>query len=436
MKNILTYLIWVLPVIVFCQGKLVIGPNTQCIATNDPVVTLYNTNLTNNSSTGDFSNGPIWKLFGNSTINGTTISKFYGLILNNNIGLTLSANTTISSRLDMSNVNITTNGNTLEIGTSSTNPGTLNWTSGTIIGPLKRWFAASTNSTQASGIFPIGNDATTRYFTVNYTQAPTSGGYIIGEYKAGIPAQTNNYAGFPFNSSDGQVVDNYAVEGYFEITPDNYNGSLSTSAYTLKMRGVGIANVNDATTLRLVKNPGPSHTGWVACGTHSSVTGTNADFTITSTGVTGFSWFNIGGNSGNPLPVELMYFDGVKYPTFNMLKWATASEHNSSHFDLERSGDGTDWRVIATKTAAGNSNTQLNYSYLDALKEFTTHYYRLIQYDTDGQSKTYGPIALDNSVGIKRIVKYINLLGQEVGPDATGVVFEVYDDGTSKKILR
>jgi hypothetical protein len=36
----------------------------------------------------------------------------------------------------------------------------------------------------------------------------------------------------------------------------------------------------------------------------------------------------------------------------------------------------------------------------------------------------------------KRVVKLINLLGQEVPAGTTGVLFEVYEDGTLKKILR
>jgi hypothetical protein len=34
------------------------------------------------------------------------------------------------------------------------------------------------------------------------------------------------------------------------------------------------------------------------------------------------------------------------------------------------------------------------------------------------------------------VVKYVNLMGQEVGPEDKGVIFEIYEDGTSKKILR
>ena len=172
MKNILFYLICFLPIVIFGQGKFVIGSNTQIVGTSNPIINLYNTNLINNSSIGDFSNGVIWKFLGNSDLDGNEMSKFYGLILNNSNGLTLTTNTTITNRLEMVNGNVDLNGHTLEIGSSPSNPGEINWTSGTIIGPLKRWFAPSTNSTQSSGIFPIGNDATNRNVVINYTQAP------------------------------------------------------------------------------------------------------------------------------------------------------------------------------------------------------------------------------------------------------------------------
>jgi hypothetical protein len=136
------------------------------------------------------------------------------------------------------------------------------------------------------------------------------------------------------------------------------------------------------------------------------------------------------------LPVELLYFEGITYPSFNNLKWATASEQNSSHFIIEKSKDGENWREIATKSAVGNSTEKLNYYYLDNINEFILHYYRLVQYDIDGKFEIYGPIALDNTIKVKKVVKYVNLMGQEVGPDDKGVIFEIYEDGTSKKILR
>jgi len=44
---------------------------------------------------------------------------------------------------------------------------------------------------------------------------------------------------------------------------------------------------------------------------------------------------------------------------------------------------------------------------------------------------------LDNRIKEKKIVKYINLMGQEVTPNNTiGIIFEVYEDGTIRKIIR
>jgi hypothetical protein len=146
--------------------------------------------------------------------------------------------------------------------------------------------------------------------------------------------------------------------------------------------------------------------------------------------------FSISVTTPQPLPVELLYFEGVAYPTFNNLKWATASEYNSDYFSIERSTDGQEWNHIVNMSSAGNSTEKINYSFLDNINYLNLNYYRLIQYDIDGKFKTYGPIALDNSIGFKKIIKYVNLLGQEVSPEATGILFEVYEDGTSKKIIR
>jgi len=136
------------------------------------------------------------------------------------------------------------------------------------------------------------------------------------------------------------------------------------------------------------------------------------------------------------LPVELIYFEGYEYPSFNSLRWSTASEHNSDYFKIERSVDGENWDYVGSKFASGNSTIVINYSYLDLFKDFVIHYYRLVQVDYDGQYKIYGPIVLDNTRSFKKVIKYINLLGQEVNSETKGFIFEVYEDGTMKKILR
>ena len=136
------------------------------------------------------------------------------------------------------------------------------------------------------------------------------------------------------------------------------------------------------------------------------------------------------------LPVALTLFDGTPYPLFNTIKWTTASESNSDYFDLESSVDGENWKIISKIKSAGNSTTEQKYSFVDYNQQPLT-YYRLRQYDIDGQFKIYGPIVVTKSIGNKKVIKYINLLGQEINPDETsGIVIEIYDDGTIRKMIR
>ena len=146
--------------------------------------------------------------------------------------------------------------------------------------------------------------------------------------------------------------------------------------------------------------------------------------------------FGISVTSPQPLPVEMLYFEGVGYETTNLLKWATSSEYNSNYFLIQRSIDGYEWRSVGQKGSAGNSNELIEYSYVDQFSNNSVVYYRLQQYDFDGQYKTYGPIVITNYQTDKNIVKYVNLLGQEVGSESKGVIIEIYDDGTMRKIIR
>ena len=436
MKKLLFFILF--PFYIFSQGSFVVESGTNIVSTNDPIINLYNTDLYNNTGTNNLGSGTIWGFTGNipQTIYGTYLSNFYGLRINNSNGFSLQSNTNVSNRLDMVSGDITLNGYNFEIGTGIGNTGIINWTSGTIIGSLKRWFGQTTNLTQESGIFPISNNSTNRNVTINYTQAPTDGGYIIVEYKNGIPSMVDTYSGLPLYSSDNQIVQNYEDQGYFDITPFDYNSSLNTKKYRLTMRGNGLTTVYDRSIVRLIKSPGPTHTTWVSCGTHASVNGSsNNDFTVVSSDVVGFSWFNFGSQNANPLPVELSQFDGIPYPTFNNIKWSTESENNSSHFDLEGSNDGEYWGLITTKSAMGNSTTKTKYYYIDYNLE-EIYYYRLVQYDFDGNSKTYGPIVIQKPISGKKLIKYINLMGQEISPSSYGVIIEIYDDGTIRRIIR
>ena len=138
-----------------------------------------------------------------------------------------------------------------------------------------------------------------------------------------------------------------------------------------------------------------------------------------------------------PLPVEMIEFTGTATEQGNLIVWKTATEHNSDYYLLERSSTGefTETDVIAHKTAAGWSTELINYAYVDNTFHRGINYYQLTQVDRDGKFKTYGPIAIDNTHG-GVVIKLINALGQQVNETATGVLFEVYSDGSIKQVIR
>lgn len=88
------------------------------------------------------------------------------------------------------------------------------------------------------------------------------------------------------------------------------------------------------------------------------------------------------------LPVTLTSFTAAPAKQDVLLNWATATEVNTSHFTLQRSTDGRQFTTIATVEAAGNSQAERHYSYIDANALNTTEsilYYRLQTNDKDGK---------------------------------------------------
>ena len=84
-----------------------------------------------------------------------------------------------------------------------------------------------------------------------------------------------------------------------------------------------------------------------------------------------------------PLPVELVHFDAICDKSHVLLTWTTGSESNSDRFEIERSADGSVFEVIGTVHAAGNSQSPIEYSFVDE-RPLSTGYYRLYQIDYDG----------------------------------------------------
>jgi len=115
----------------------------------------------------------------------------------------------------------------------------------------------------------------------------------------------------------------------------------------------------------------------------------------TDGGLTTYPYLSPNLNSPVPLgqpivtPVLFTYFNADCNDKGAMLRWETATEENADFYEIQRSADGSNWKVIDKVDAAGNSAIARQYQYLDL--EGGNVQYRLRQVDIDGK-ETYTAI--------------------------------------------
>ncbi len=91
-----------------------------------------------------------------------------------------------------------------------------------------------------------------------------------------------------------------------------------------------------------------------------------------------------------PLPLELLRFDATKKENDVLLNWQTTNEQNTSHFNIQRSTDGTRFSNIG-KVTSNNKTTLNDYRFEDKNLPNGTLYYRLEQVDRD-EKTTFSPV--------------------------------------------
>ena len=84
------------------------------------------------------------------------------------------------------------------------------------------------------------------------------------------------------------------------------------------------------------------------------------------------------------LPIELAYFKGTEQDCEAILSWGTSSEINVSHFEIQRSYDGSTFSMIDRVNALGGEGIATDYTYTDTQLTLT-NYYRLKIVDNDGR---------------------------------------------------
>ena len=111
---------------------------------------------------------------------------------------------------------------------------------------------------------------------------------------------------------------------------------------------------------------------------------------------------------GSILPITLQYFRAAVEEEKVVLNWLTAEEHNNDYFTLERSTDGLLFKNIARISGAGNSSSELNYTYIDQYPLNGVSYYRLSQTDYDGTTQFFNVVYAEINIESKKFILYPN----------------------------
>ena len=165
---------------------------------------------------------------------------------------------------------------------------------------------------------------------------------------------------------------------YYDISPTNNGGLNATLRFSYLDAEL---NSLDESILEFWRSP--DNITWSEQGFTSRNATTNY---VEKTGIDAFSRWTLSPVSA-PLPVVFILFNVRCENNKVLLTWKTAQEHNSSHFNIERSTDGNRWTAIGVLPAAGNSNIEHSYNFLDNVSANNAGIYRIAEYDLDSRVK-------------------------------------------------
>jgi len=161
---------------------------------------------------------------------------------------------------------------------------------------------------------------------------------------------------------------------HFSNTLPLYSGAISLYYLDAELNGIPknmlTLNVNDGAV-------------WKAY--NLTVTRDAGNNFVTTTGLTNIALNELTlANSSAPLPITFILFNSSCISGGVKLTWTTAQEINSKNYNVEKSTDGTNWKVIDAVAAAGNSSVEHSYTFIDHTSSGNT-LYRIAENDMDGR---------------------------------------------------
>jgi hypothetical protein len=252
----------------------------------------------------------------------------------------------------------------------------------------------------------VGRESTSD--SVSTTRSSSGMGFSIGQAAGDFLKDDGDYltigmscpviANISTSNLPGTVVQRWANEWYLNKTDVNSNDGNVTIYFDFSEYGVTGAPGTASNYVLLARNS-PAGTFAIVSGTTVSVSGDRVSFSVNTSNIPTANYYTIGtiNSSSSPLPVELVSFEGNVCENNVCLNWETASETNNSYFSVERSLDASDFEEVGKVNSLalnGNSYQTLNYSFVDYKPHNGLSYYRLTQFDINGQSKKSGLITV------------------------------------------
>ncbi|MEM1326751.1 MAG: SdrD B-like domain-containing protein [Bacteroidota bacterium] len=227
------------------------------------------------------------------------------------------------------------------------------------------------------------------------TRTNVDGTYLFeglqpGDYRVRIPVSNfgGPLSGLPFSSVPTNRIDNDDTDNNDDGRQFFANGETISSVFTLTVGGE------------------PSGTDEIRTPQQDGTDGSTRDVNTNTTIDFGFQ--------DQVLPVELLYFDAKADQDHIDLTWATASEIDNNHFDLERSEDAKSFKAIARIEGQGTTLQTSEYTYADKeVQSGITYYYRLKQVDLDGTTEYSDVVTAQLSEDGKEWTLYPNPVGEQ-----------------------
>ncbi len=209
------------------------------------------------------------------------------------------------------------------------------------------------------------------------------------------------------------------VRGYLNGDLCSYKSVNLPPAPPIVSGGVTSLQTGDSLLLSIAIPLGYNNV-WSGGSTASSIyvnsAGTYSVAVTNNLGCTATSYITV--TLSNPLPVELLAFEGIVYENGIQLFWTTASEINNDYFIVQRSSDLEKWYSLSRIEGNGTCSNFSQYNYFDSAPAVGSNYYILKQVDFDG---VYGlsPVILVNYVNEKQTQSDMHIFPN---PAASGYV--------------